>query len=271
MHRSWTITVLRHEQPDDAIWDRVRQLEGSWPATADFMIQVTFDDEDREHRERLLGATGAAFHLTNTVSYDAADHAAADFVELLGVDGSAPDGVVVNEDEAFAAPRPCPVCGFCDALDAAVSGPVLVDETAADAAGEAVHLPNGHLLVNRRLAGLLTEAAAGDVRLHPVLDADSGRRSARWSRLTTRWTMLVPCPEHSAMGGGYFCFRCGTGHGDIVGPVTMRADVVGGHQVLSRHPGGGAMLYVGRRVHDLLLGANPAGVTYGDVLMLCRH
>jgi hypothetical protein len=271
VRRSWTITVLRHEQPDDATWDRVRRLDGSWPVTADFMIQATFGDEDREHRERLLASTGAVFHLTNTVSYDAADHATADFVELLGVDGPASDGVVVNEDEAFAAPRPCPVCGFCDALDAAVSGPILVDETAAGAAGEAVHLPNGHLLVNRRLAGLLTDAAKGDVRLHPVVDAGSGRTSAQWSRLTTGATLLVPCPRHSAMGGGYFCFRCGAGHGDITGPVTVRADLAGGHRLLSRHPDGGAMLYVGRRVHDLLLGANPAGVTYGEVLPLCRH
>jgi hypothetical protein len=271
VHRSWTITVLRHEQPDDATWDRVRRLDGSWPVTADFMIQVTFGDEDREHRERLLGETGAAFHLTSTVSYDAADHAAADFVEFLGADGPGSDGVVVNRDEAFAAPQPCPVCGFCDALDAVVSGPIRVDETAAGAAGEAVHLPNGHLLVSRRLAGLLTEAAAGDVRLHPVLDAGSGRRSARWSRLTVGLTVLVPCPEHSAMGGGHFCFRCGTGHGDIAGPLTVRADLVGGHQLLSRHPGGGAMLYVGRRVHDRLLDANPAGVTFDETLMLCRH
>jgi hypothetical protein len=299
VRRSWTITILHHEQADEGVWQDVADLVRDWNATEtatiepvlDFMYQANFDERDRDRLDRLVHrlqdlertrGRAAAYHLASRVSLDEDDYRRADFVELLGTDLEMTPPLVMNEAEAFAPPSPCPRCGWQDPFDVAVASRLVVDETRlhVGVAGgpppgpggwDVVHLPNGDKLVSQRFVAVLRDNDVRGYELHDVIDAATGSVSPRVFHLTAKRAILVPCPEHTKVDGDGFCPECGTAHGNVDGYVYVRSDWVGDDEVISRHPRRGAMLYVSRRVKALLDAAPLEGLQRGDVLMVCQH
>jgi hypothetical protein len=299
MRRSWTVSLFRHQQPDGAAWRALERLVTAWnkgrergaprfEPVQDFMWHATFGADARPQLDRLLGQlselaarTDAVHHLAWRDRVEEDDFAAADFIEILGVDPMLTPPFLVNAETALLPGPPCPRCGSQDALDGVQTEPFRIDERRLHDRGpdvppgaggwDAVNLPNGHLVVSRRFAAVLADNHVRGYRLHEVIDAATGRSSERMVHLTAERAVLTPCPEHSRIDGDPFCPECGTAFGTLDGYFWARADLVGDDEVLSRHPGRGAMLHVSRRVHDALREAGLNGVRRNNVLMLCHH
>jgi len=294
--RSWTITLLRHEQPSDEAWIELEHAVSAWNASdgppfapvADFMRLVTFDEATRPRMavllrelERVKRATGAVYDVAARKHLDAEDYARADLVGILGQDLTLSPPFLLGEADAASA-QPCPECGWADPLDAPLPQPLMIDESrldkpAADGTPPGPHgwdlanLPNGHIVVSRRVQSLLREAGARGYELHEVLDGTTGLPSARVARLTATTAVMAPCTEHSTIAGDPFCPRCGTAQGTLDGFFWARSDVLGDRDVISRHPGLGAMLHLGRRVYDMLARAELSGLHRTGLLMVCDH
>jgi hypothetical protein len=293
MRRSWAISIHQHEQRDDAAWPRLTRLVEEWnsretpkfEAFFDFTFVITFDESTRLQMDRLLErleALGATYHLVPNLTLEDDDYATADFIELFGTDLEMTPPLVVNEAEAFGSPTPCPRCGSQDLFDIPVTAELVIDETRLHAGvgggpppgpggWDAVHLPNGDRLVSAALAAVLQQNGVEGYELHEVIDAATGKTSRNAFRLTAEKAILTPCPEHTLVAGDGFCSECGTALGSLEGPFYVRSDWIGDDEVISRHPGRGAMLYVSRRVYDLLDAASLEGLHRGDILLQCRH
>lgn len=296
MKRSWTITLLRHEQPSDQAWSELERVVADWNAgdgppfqlVADFMRLVSFDEATRPRMEVLLRElervereTGAVYDLAARQHLDDEDYARADLIGILGQDLTLSPPFLLDDEELSAA-QPCPECGWADPLDAPLAQPLTIDESRLDEPAadgtepgpdgwDLANLPNGHILVSRRVQSILRVGGVRGYELHEVLGGSTGRPSKRVARLTATTAVLTPCPEHSTIAGDPFCPRCGTAHGKLDGFFWVRSDVLGDRDVISRHPGLGAMLHVRRRVFGLLEQAELSGLHRTGVLMVCDH
>jgi hypothetical protein len=299
MKRSWTITLLKHEQPDAGVWAELVRLTGAWnrggtrkfEPVMDFMWHINFDAASRAELDTLLAQLetlkrerGAAFHLASRNTLEEEDYAAADFIEILGTDLGSPDRPFVrNQEAAFAPGAPCPVCGAQDAFDVEQREPLAIDlsllesGTAADgtpapAGGwDLVNVVNGDKIVSARVVSLLEAEGVRGYALRAVMDGSTGRPTERAFQIAAERAVLTPCPEHSRVEGEPFCPACGTAYGALDGYFWVRSDQVDGVEVVSRHPRKGAMLYVSRRVYERLRDAGMNGLQRNDVLRVCAH
>lgn len=292
MKRTWTLMLLQNEQPDPAVWDELKRLADAWSAergpafdaSLDFMRIALFDEASKPALDELVArldelkrTRGAAYRTAWRTVLEDEDYAKADFLGLLGADLDVE--LVTNEEAALAPGEPCPRCG---AQDTAQTAPFAIDERVLDhgtldgrppgrGGWDVVNLPNGHALVSSRVVSLLEENGVRGYQLLEVTDAATGRPSARAKQLLAVRAVLEPCMEHSRVEGDPFCPVCGTAYGVLDGYFRVRSDRVDGVDVVSRHRGRGAMLYVARRVFDLLRGAGLNGLVRNDALFVCRH
>jgi hypothetical protein len=298
MRRTWTITLLEHEQPNAAAWRAACRFADDWnarqspkfAAEVPFLRTVLLDSGDQPSLERLLAelralgdAAGTTYRLNSRNVLEEADYSRADFIGILGVglgDDSRP--LILNAAAALAPSRPCPQCGWHDAFDQVQREPLVLNEALLDQKNaddeppphrggwDLVELPGGQKLASPALLAVLK---AGDVRgceQREVLTA-AGRASRRMTQITATKAILTPCDEHSRVDGAPFCPACGTAQGSLKDYFWVRQDWLGEDEVISRHPGRGAMLYVSRRVYALLRSAGLGGILRHDVLFVCRH
>lgn len=285
MRRSWTVTILKHEQPDERRWDDLVRFVEEWnrsgqpavEAVLDFMFQVSFQETEQAQFDRFtegLQQLGVAHTAASHGALEDADYGNADFVELWGTDVPMTPPLVLNEAQAFPAAPPCPRCGSQEALGPPPAAPLVVDETrlqTPDGPLDAAHLPNGERLVSRRFAAVLQDNVVQGYELHEVVDAATSAPSTTVFRLTARTRIVAPCTEHTKVSGDGFCPECGTAFGDVDGLRWVRSDEVGSDEVLTMHPTTSSLLYVSRRVLGLLEAAGLHGLHRGGILMVCRH
>lgn len=297
MKRSWTVALFRHEQPDEDAWQEVQRLVADWnqretpkfEAVMDFMWQITFGSDDRRKVDVLRGlvreaerAAGVTHHYSWRDRLEEDDYARADFVGLLGCEPDTTVLFLVNEDAAFAAAPPCPRCGAWSPYTVEQTAPLVIDpgklaQSVAEApasegrACDLVSLGNGHNLISRRLAAILTDNDVTGHELRPVIDSTTGDPSAEIVQLLAAKAVISPCMEHTRIDGDPFCPLCGTAYGMLEGYFWVRDSWTGTDEVMSRHPGKAAMLHVSRRVYDMVRDAELNGIRRGGVFMICRH
>lgn len=297
MKRSWTITLLRHEQPTDAAWLAAGRFARAWNARGSqpfsdvqgMMWQIAYGQEGRAEVERLTkelraleASAGARFHLAWRDALEDDDYAKADLVEVLGVDLEIAPPLVLNGDAALAPGEPCPACGWRDAFDSALREPLVIDmarlgapaaggEAPAERGWDAVNLPNGGLLVSRGFLSVLEASNARGWRPVPVIDGATGRPSDQAASLAAARAILAPCPEHTTIDGEPFCPSCGTAYGDLEGYFWARSGWIGDDEVVSRHPGRASMLHFSQRVYRRLMAAGLNGPRRNDIMMVCPH
>jgi hypothetical protein len=251
------------------------------------MWHVNFDESTRDDLDRLRDelvaledSTGATHLLAWRDALEHSDYAQADFIELLGAELSTEPPFVLNEAEVLDPGEPCPRCGSQDILDSVQTAPFVIDEPRLDGpaadgrrpdAGrwDVVTMPNGHKLVSKRLVAVLEENEVRGYELADVIDARTGEPSKRMFQITAAKAVLTVCEEHTRSDGQPLCQECGAAVTGVEGFLYVRADEVGDDEVISRHPGRGAMLYLSRRAFALIEDLD--GVVRNAILMVCRH
>lgn len=270
----WVVSCYAHEQPSPETWQflaAAADLSGPPSAlghdpTPSFRQLVL---EDARSRDQLLSwlraITGAVIHVDQSHRLEDSDFEEAD---LVGVFARARDvDVVSNASDVLVGTGPCPVCGLEDTFDVRQQGRFVMDEHVPE--GDALNLPGGGLAISERMVATLTMAGVRGFEWEDMIDGGSGAPSAHWRQLVATTTVLVPCPEHTVVHGDPFCPTCGRAHGRVDGHVWVRSDAVGDTDLISRHPGGRTMFYLGRRAFDAL--REFADLRPTDVLRICRH
>lgn len=288
MRQTWTVLLMRHQQPDEQVWARIRRLVGGWDhprfgAVTGEMSQGAFSS--RSQLDRFLAALGriegAAHLLVERAEVDDEDYAAADLVAVWGADLPVDAPLVANRATAYRQPPPCPGCGRGDEFDLVAVEALRIDldvlrgpqaDGSAPGAGgwDVADLPNGQLLVSGRVRELLRTGRVRGYELTGVLDATTGEPLPGHAALSARRAVLRPCPA----GPGEpeppaVCPGCGTTLTSSGGLVRLRGSDVGDDEVISRHPGRHALLHVNQRVHRLLWGAGLAGLRRTGIATLC--
>lgn len=301
MKRSWTITFFQHEQEGTAGWGELLAFVKHWNENETplfyevmgFMWHICFEESNSITKDKLLGELdqlreegGVIYHLASRNVLEEQDYSTADFIELLGVDlGSESQSFVLNEREALSPLDPCLECGWNDVFDVHQEHPFVIDERLLDLPSEGrrpgrggwdvVNLPGGHKVVSQKVVALLRDNSVEGYKLHQVIDGASGVKnrqiSSRMFQLLADTSFLAPCLEHTQINGKPFCAVCGTGHGEVEGFYWLRNDLVSGKEVISRHPAGGAMLYVSRHLYELMVSAGVQGLNRNEVLLICDH
>ena len=286
-------------QPSEATWGALRRFVADWNRShvhpfsevPGMMLQLRIaDSTDPERREilavlkKMRSEAGIRIFAASRRIYDEQDYREAAFVEVSGTSLDRPGRpFVVNSDEALGPPVPCPSCGWQDIFNAPQRSPFAIDESLLDK-WDYVALPAGRQLISQRLLATLRQ---GDVRAFevlPVLAADTGRESGRAFRISACRAVLVPCPVDESDVS--WCAACGavldSAEGDegdeandtlFTPPSEFRVsgEQIDGDEVLSRHPGRGAMLYFAQRAWRMLADGHFKGVTPGGVIQLCEH
>lgn len=283
MRRTWSVTVARYDQPETQ-WRRVGEVMRSWSADATITpvgeIMWLADTGSASVADALahaVGAVGAEPLRSSRTLYDEADYTTADLIGITGVDLSREPPFVRNEARAYRAVPPCPRCGHQDPFDVTVVEPPRIDEDLLDAPApdgtrpgpqgwEVVNLPNGGLLLARRLADAVRDSGIRGLVTEEVSDA-SGATSTRVVALRAPVAALAPCPRHTRVEGGAFCPTCGAAHGDLDGYFWMPRSAVGDAEIVSRHPRRAAMVYVSARCYAILGGV--PGVRRGEPVRVC--
>lgn len=269
----WVVSMYVHEQRTTHAWDEVCAIVDRWDGGGQVDASLPFLRSavlvDRNQAETLVAALrqvdGAVVHLDRSQRLEPADFAVADLVAVFA--GPQESDVVTNADEVLAPTGPCPRCGLQDAFDVAQSGPLALRSD--QVVGDVVNLPGGGLAVSRRVLDALSGIGARGGRVQPVLDARTGDVLAGWGQLVSDRVALLPCPIHTSLRGAPWCPACGRAHGGVEGLTWFPRSRAGGADVLSRHPGGHAMLHLSRRAVDALAAAGAQGIEPADVVMLC--
>ncbi|WP_158839602.1 hypothetical protein [Saccharothrix deserti] len=277
MKRVWSVMLSRDQQPDERTWSRIGDLVADrFEPVLDIMWHASFDS--REELDRVTGVLGeidARYQLFVRDDLGDEDYAEADFIGIWGADPAVEPPLVRNKATAYRPGETCARCGAPpDEFDLTAVEPLVVDESvmdgpAADGSRPDEHgwdladLPNGQLLVSRRVTGLLTSADVRGWTSTEVFSTATGEPSRRFSALGAEQAVVTPC----GVDNEPVCPECGTTHEQIEGPFRISRDAVGDAEVISRHPGKVSMLYVSRRVHDLLWAAELNGLVRGDVMV----
>lgn len=280
MRRTWSVAVARDDRLD-ADWRHVGEVMGSWAEAALSPIGEVMwlaDTGSAEIADALADAV-AALGLTPLRSsgtvFEDHDYATADYIGVSGTDLSLDPPFVLGEP--FRDDPPCPECGHHDAFDVTRVRPVRIDESLLDAPApdgsrpgpdgwEVVNLPDGGLLLSARLVSALRRVARGLV-VEDVLDA-RGKTSGRMAALRADVAVLTPCPRHTRFEGEPTCPLCGTARSTPDGCFWLPRSVVGTADVVSRHPGRAALLYVSQAVFAVL--GDVPGVRRGDPVRVCE-
>jgi len=295
------------EQPSDAAWTALRHLAAEWNRShvhplseiSGIMLQLRIPDgkhpeqgEILEMLEKIRSEGGIQVYAASRRIYNEQDYREAAFVEIIGTSLDRPGRpFVVNSDEAFGSPVPCPACGWQDIFNAPQRKPLAIDVSLLDdplPGGEKPHggwdcvaLPAGRQLVSRRLLDTLRQREVRGLEALPVLAADTGIESRRAFQISAYRAVLVPCSLHESDVS--YCTTCGAvldspGGGEASNPLfTPQAEFrvsreqLAGDDVLSRHPARGAMLYFAQRAYRMLSDACFNGVTPSGVIQLCEH
>jgi hypothetical protein len=307
MRTTAVFTFLEHEQPSAAAWSAVGEMAKEWNYahvpkfldTMGFLWSIKFEDQRGPSFPELLPKLEALqrdfncrLHATSEAIYDETDYLAADFVEILGIslEGFAGRPFILNLNAALGAPVPCRACGWQDMFSTVQKAPFAIDETLLDVAlpgggappvdgWDCVNLPNGHKLVSRRILSLFKENRVSDFDIMPVLTGTSGEESQRMFQILARkFVSTTVLPNSRAQLS--VCQVCGAVRDRNVGdhsefssltPASwcVRKEDVAEDEILSRHPGRGAMLYVAQRVYRLLMAGGVNGIVPSAVLTLC--
>jgi hypothetical protein len=275
MRVKWLVSVFAHEQTRPDVWTAVVRATDAWNAdsrtgrfdTAQPFLRTAVL-EDPAARNRLVDSLedlGAVVHADPISDLEESDLAQADFI---GVFARASDlDVVTNAEQVLTPTGPCPECGLEDSFDVRRLAPFVIDAPPHDV--HWLNLPDGGLAVSASVLRAWAAAGVDGFDTEPLLDAESGEPSPGWRQLVARTVVLVPCTEHTVVDGAPFCPACGRAHGFVEGAVRVRSDHVEGVDVLSRHPGGVAMLYLSRRAYDP--SADTDALDASDVLLRCAH
>lgn len=281
MRRTWTVALLRHEQPTQDTWEELEELVLAWNAgpgprfdtSIPFLRQAVFDEHERPALDRLLAALDrvddAAVHVAGREALEDEDYERADLVGLLGADPGA--GFVLNEPAALSDAGPCETCGEHDAFDVVQNTAFVVDESRLDTGVEIVNLPGGGLALAPRLLDAWEAAGVVGLERRALVSAATSAPSPLLAQVTAQRSLLTPCPEHTVVTGAAHCPGCGRARGDLVGYFWVRSDEVGDHDVVARHPGRRAMLFVSRRARATLQERVTGRLVLHDVIRVCAH
>jgi hypothetical protein len=297
------ISLLPEQPPSKTAWNQVCRFVAAWnerhvhrfqDVMGCFFTAVIPDKTvpalaELQHAVEALQAKHR-FKVSTLESrvYDAADYAAADFVDILGVglDHGGGRKLVLNQRQVLRASAPCPGCGSLDPFSQTQSGPFLIDEAVLDrplpdgepapAGGwDLVNAPAGHKLVSARLVDVLEKGGVKGYTLEPVLASKQGRTRAEPSRrmwqLLAKRALVAPCSEHTRMREGYHCPSCGTALGDVDGDTFVSDESLGGDDIFAAHQNRAAVLNVRGRVYQLLTAAHLGRIIPNQVLRLCHH
>ncbi len=273
MQVQWVVSMYVHEQRTPQDWDRVCAVADRWDsggqvdASLPFLRTAVLADRDRAQAlvAALRQVEGAVVHLDRSQRLEPEDFAAADLAAVFGAPQAA--DVVSNAHEVLAPTGPCPRCGLQDAFDVVQTGPLALRSD--EVVGDMVNLPGGGLAVSQRVLDALSGIGGTGWRLHPLLDAGSGDVLAGWGQLVADRVVLLPCARHTTLLGAPWCPTCGRAHGTVEGLTWFPRTRAGGVDVLSRHPGGHAMLHLSRRAVDAVAEAGAQGMVPADLVMLC--
>lgn len=296
------------EQPSESAWQVLERAAANWDRTHRYqfsqpmrmLLQLRLPDTALpEYRELVAKLEVLRSEVALRVEpsyrrvYDAQDYVAAPFVEIWGVDlDTLPERpFVLNREQALVAPVSCPSCHWNDAFNACQIAPFEIDESLLDqplqgteqkpAGGwDCVNLPNGHKLVSQRLISLLEEGDVRGYELLPVLVGKTGKKSTRMFQILARRTILVPCNQSEGVS---YCETCGavldlprdrpSNQLFSTPDPEFRIDEgqLQGDEILSRHSGRGAMLYISQRVYRMLLERPVIGIVPGEIIRVCEQ
>ncbi len=298
MRRTWTFTILKHEQPSDAAWQAILHFITEWnnahvpkfTPVADFMWHVNFDTDMMDSMESLTSQLETLKQKAHITYHEASrsileddDYARADFIQIVGVHfDSLPNPFVLNMDEAILPATPCSECGYQDIFDSEQQAAFVIDENLLNSSienespeGEGgwdlIELPTGQTLVSNRVAEFLESNGVKGYKIVEVINGDTDRASERIFQLVATRSVLNPCMEHSRIKGEPFCPICGAAHGDLEEYFWIRKDWLSGNEIVSRHPNGSTMIYVSRRIYQLLIIQKFNGIHREDVMFCCKH
>jgi hypothetical protein len=306
LRKTADFTFLQHDQPSEAAWKEANLFAAEWnkrnepqfSTVMGFLLTINFRDqrlpvfsEFLQSLQTTQNSSGIKYLVSSETIFEEEDYRGADFVEILGIslEGFAGRPFILNDRVALGQPIPCPACGWQDIFNAPQRGPFAIDETLLDLAlpeggdkppggWDCINLPNGHKLVSKRIVALLEEGNVRGYELLPVRE-ESGAESRRMFQILARKTAIMA----NQPGGAEIplCHICGAARslseGDQPGMSSVRTapafcvrkDALGGDEVLSRHPGKGAMLYVAQRVYRLLMASHLNGLIPSDIISLC--
>lgn len=266
MKIAWRFSLFAHEQPTPEVWDRVLAItDGTGLDTGVPVMRLgtVATEAERDELAGRLQEAGAVLTVGPETVYDAADIAAGEYVGVFPAEVR----LEVTEPGVVVTTGPCPECGLVDEFDVDQPAPFTIADDAAD--GDLSALPGGGLAVSARVVGVLQDLGATGWSTRPLLVA--GQPSRRWLQVVADRVALVPC-EHTDVVGEPFCRRCGRARGEVAGWLWWDPAVLGGDDVVARHPGGRAMLYLSRRVREALTAAGVHDLVTSDVLRPCpRH
>lgn len=298
MRRSWKLFLAKHEQSNEAVWHDIEHLATSWNANhfAQFegfmpgMLHIIFEEVTRPVMDTLIQKLEAkdceskvVYHVATRSVLEEEDFAIAGFIEILGVGLGTEERIfLLNEKELMGSPSTCPTCGWQSDNDWKQTQPNVIDETVLDepAEGESppreggwdfVNLPNDGLLISKRVTDLFEKKRVHGYRLREVINGATGRSSKRMYQLLAGRRVLTPCTEHTRVVGNPHCLACGTAYGDVDGYYWVRDETVADTEVIARHPNDAAVLFVSRRVYELLKAANLNGFHRNEAIFICHH
>ncbi len=250
MRRTWAFMLLRHEQPSAEAWEALERLARSeeFEPVLDFMWQIALDSQPaaerlQERLDELARTTGAVFHATSRDVPEPSDYERADFIELLGAELSTAPPFLLNEDQVLV-----PGDGAITVFDSIQTGPFVLDEARLDqpdadgnppgpGGWDVILTAHGHKLVSQRLQDRLADRNVRGYELYEVIDARSGQPSQRMAQIVATKSVSEP----------------------------VARDAVGDAEVISLHPGRGALLYLSRRAFKAISDLN--GVVGSEILL----
>jgi hypothetical protein len=283
--RDWV--YFESAQPTRAAWKALQAFAEEWNGTHesqwakdlfDLNLQLPRGLEDAEHAalEAGLAKLKRKHRIVGLEAIPAPDSPEETleraYISLVGE--GPPQGLVVNELEAFGPPLPCPLCGRVKReRDAPLVGSLELDEGMLErgpgGSSDLFNLANDGRLITRRFADALRDAGAAGYRLVPVRSALTGATSERLFVLAATHAVLGSCEEHAGRDHVSTCAGCGVVDGRLDSFHAPERETRG-LSVLSRHRFGLADLYFARETLRHLLSSGLRGLSASTAFDVCN-
>lgn len=283
MAPKFEINLRQFEQPEESVWGEIMAFVEKWNQTKEnkfikdvpFQLAIYFSEEtdnemqelesilEQKHKEREW--VWAKIFIKD-LSAEAVE--AFDYIQFSG-DGY-PDEFLLNEPDALSPVEPCETCGIVHPHLAIQKKPFQVNETYLDRKKaepnnkysppglDIVNMPNGALLVSKRVAELIKKDKS--VHGYKFLDviAQKGETSERLFQLAVDKIILRP---DNLSDEDAICRTCGAVLKNLAKTFAVKKSRLGKSSFFSRNPSGISSMYMSNSLYHFLKSENVRGLT----------
>jgi hypothetical protein len=283
-------------QPTPAAWEAVQAFAANWNKDhkSEFVTGETGEwgvvlkegilDEEypvlKEAVDQLKIKNNAVSFLGAVDTRKPQDFEQAPFVAIVG--NTYPSEFVVNEKDAIGNPEKCVHCKKIDPQSGPILETLIIDEAFLDTQVDPssdytppgldlVNLPNGALLVSKKIVQLLESRKVQGYELIPVISKATNKPSERIFLIRANKAILQPCEIHTPTTEEGICPVCGRILGGVLGDYYVREEWIGPDQVFSRNRLKYASIYVSNELYHSLKKLGAKGLLPAFGIYKCNH